>query len=289
MVIFSAFFGSSGDHSTNLDKGCLMKLKMLFCAGLLAGLLRSPLAFAALNVDKLPDSDILHVQLLLSNVEPLIKQREAEHSLSTLTFEELYAPLNADDRALLKDFQNLEGKELGVSIPYRGIATGKEALVVIKDQKILLKGERYTIPPQYLPPHVHQKYLEMMDAMKADIGKRLYVESGYRSSAYQLYLFIYYLKNHDYSIRETVKWVALPGYSEHGSPEHQAIDFISSDGISGEERYQEFENLREYRWLERNAGKFGFELSYPRNQQGITFEPWHWRYNAALLQDRQDG
>jgi D-alanyl-D-alanine carboxypeptidase len=118
----------------------------------------------------------------------------------------------------------------------------------------------------------------MMDAMQNDLGKRLYVESGYRSSAYQLYLFIFYLKNHDYSIRETTKWVALPGYSEHGAPRVQAIDFISSDGISGEENPRLFEDLQEYAWLIENARQYGFLLSYPKGQPGITFEPWHWHY-----------
>ena len=119
--------------------------------------------------------------------------------------------------------------------------------------------------------------------MQKDIGKRLYVESGYRSSAYQLYLFVSYLKNHSYSIKETAKFVALPGYSEHGDPQHQAIDFINENGIN-QDRPKEFENLPEYQWLLANAGKFGFVLSYPRNsKEGITFEPWHWRYDEKTV------
>ena len=233
---------------------------------------------AAINTDKLSESDIVRVQNLLAQLEPLIKEREAGQSLSTLTFEELYAPLNEEGQAFLKEFQDLKGEELGVTIPYRGIATGKEELIVIRNQHITFKGEPYVIPPQYLPPNVYEAYLTMMEAMQKDVGKWLYVESGYRSSAYQLYLFIYYLKNHDYSIRETVKWVALPGYSEHGAPRFQAIDFISIDGISGEENFEEFEHLQEYAWLLNNAERFNFYLSYPKNKPGITFEPWHWHY-----------
>lgn len=244
----------------------------------------SPPAFAALNADKLSDGDVLRVQNLLARLEPLIKEREAAQSLATLTFEELEAPLNTDEKALLDEFKNLKGDELGVTIPFRGMATGKEDLVVLKDQQIQLQGKPATLSPQYLPPDVYQQYLKMMDAMQNDLGKRLYVESGYRSSAYQLYLFIFYLKNHDYSIRETTRWVALPGYSEHGAPQAQAIDFISADGVSGEENPKLFEDLEEYGWLVANAGRFGFVLSYPKGQPGITFEPWHWRYeNPAEL------
>ncbi|MCR4337998.1 MAG: D-alanyl-D-alanine carboxypeptidase family protein [Candidatus Omnitrophica bacterium] len=251
-------------------------LSLIFVLGL-AITLTQPI-FADFNKDKLNDEDIVRVQNLLAKLEPLIKEREAAQSLATLTFDEVYSPLNEEDKAFLKEFQNLKGDELGVTIPYRQIATGKENLVVMKNQKILLKGEPYVIPPQYLPPNVCQRYLEMMQAMEKDLGKRLYVESGYRSSAYQLYLFVYYLKNHDYSIRETTKWVALPGYSEHGAPQFQAIDFISADGISGEEKPEEFENLEEYKWLLKNANRFNFILSYPRGKPGITFEPWHWHY-----------
>jgi D-alanyl-D-alanine carboxypeptidase len=172
-----------------------------------------------------------------------------------------------------------------VRLPYRGIAQGSPDLVALGAQWVKIQGRQVQLPPQFLPKKVHERYLEMMSAMERRIGKRLLVESGYRSSAYQLYLFLFYLKNHDYSIRETVKWVALPGYSEHGAPEHQAIDFINSDGISGETDPAAFENLEEYRWLLENAGRFGFVLSYPKARPGVTFEPWHWRcetrYNPA--------
>jgi D-alanyl-D-alanine carboxypeptidase len=256
---------------------CLLGIFLLACP-----------ALAALNTDKLSDADIARVKDLLAKLEPLIKSREAEESLATLTFEQLYAPLNDEERAFLEQFKNLDGPKLGVSIPFRGIATGKEELVVIKDQQITLNNEPYTIPPQYLPPEPYRHYLEMMAAMEQDLGRRLYVESGYRSSAYQLYLFVYYLKNHDYSIAETVGWVALPGYSEHGAPAFQAIDFISQDGVSGEEHPEDFEDLKEYRWLLENARRFGFVLSYPRGASGITFEPWHWRFEAANLSGSQN-
>jgi len=96
-----------------------------------------------------------------------------------------------------------------------------------------------------------------------------------------LYLLVYYLQNHDYSIRETTKFVALPGYSEHGAPKFQAVDFINADGINGENNPQEFEDLPEYRWLVKNARRFGFVLSYPKKSgTGITYEPWHWRYEG---------
>lgn len=244
-------------------------------------------AKSTLNPERLSDRDIERVKTLLSKLDPLIEARRAQQALATLSFRELYAPLDAEERAFLKQFQTLDGKALNVKIPYQGIATGEEDLVRITGQKVKVKGEAKVkdVPTQYLPRDVYQAYCAMMAAMQKDLGRRLYVESGYRSSAYQLYLFVFYLKNHEYSIRETAKFVALPGYSEHGSPRHQAIDFINEDGINGEDNPQEFEDLPEFEWLVKNARRFGFVLSYPKDSPtGITYEPWHWHYEKLAAE-----
>ncbi len=245
----------------------------------------SVLAFGELALDGLPAKDIRMVKSLLKKLEPLIKAREKMSTLATLTFDELYAPLSGDEAQFLKEFQELDAKVLNVKIPFRGMATGEEPLIKITGQRIryihIQNGDSHEMGVQYLPQDVYEKYQDMMAAMEKDIGKRLLVESGYRSSAYQLYLFVYYLKNHAYSIRETVKFVALPGYSEHGAPAHQAIDFINEFGINGEYNTKEFEDLPEYQWLLAHASEFGFVLSYPKaDQSGITYEPWHWRLDA---------
>ena len=240
--------------------------------------------FADLDLNTLPRKDIMMVKTVLKKLKPLIKEREADSTLATLTFDELYAPLNEKESRFLRDFQGLDAKALNVRIPFRGIATGKEPLTKISGQRVryinIQNGASRELGVQYLPENVYEKYNEMMAAMQKDIGKRLLIESGYRSSAYQLYLFVFYLKNHKYSIRETVKFVALPGYSEHGAPAHQAVDFINVSGINGEYNMKEFEDLPEYHWLLAHAGEFGFVLSYPKtDQSGITFEPWHWRFD----------
>jgi len=260
-----------------------------FIAVLLLLMLPAAAARAELNVEKLSDTDITMVKGLIKTLEPLILERDKRQDLAKLTFAELYAPLNAEQKTFLKQFEKLDAKALGVKIPFRQIATGKEELTTIIRQKVKVRDHKKEgttkdvreLSPQFLPPNVYRQYKKMMAAMEKDIGRRLLVESGYRSSAYQLYLFVFYLKNHDYSIRETTRWVALPGYSEHGAPEFQAIDFINTDGINGEDNPAEFEALAEYDWLVKNAGRFGFVLSYPKDAgQGITYEPWHWRFEA---------
>lgn len=259
----------------------MKKISVCIMASCLVIILAYP-ALAELKLDSLSQKDIMMVKTLLKKLEPLIKEREKASTLATLTFSELYAPLNEKEAQFLKSFQELDAKTLNVKIPFRGIATGKEPLKKITGQRIcyinIQNGVSREMGVQYLPENVYEKYEEMMAAMQKDIGKRLLIESGYRSSAYQLYLFVFYLKNHEYSIRETVKYVALSGYSEHGASKNQAVDFINVFGINGENNSKEFEDLPEYKWLLAHAGRFGFVLSYPKtDNSGTTFEPWHWR------------
>ncbi len=259
----------------------MRKTTILFLTVITSLISHVSLVDAGLSLDRLSTKDIAMRKIILKKLEPLIQERQKKENLATLTFHELYAPLKKKEKEFLKKFRNLDAKKLGVKIPFRGIAAGQEDLIVIKDQKVKRDGKPAFLPPQFLPKNVYDAYLRMMGAMQKDLDKHLYIESGYRSSAYQLYLFVFYLENHDYSIKETVKWVALPGYSEHGASAHQAIDFINADGVSGETNPKEFEDLEEYRWLLGHAQEFGFVLSYPKDAPiGITFEPWHWRYDT---------
>lgn len=199
--------------------------------------------------------------------------------MNLLTFEELYDPLSEEETHFLEGIQKMDPRQLGATHHTFDVSPPDTFFVKLPDQRMQRGGQWVILPKQYLPQEVYHAYQEMMAAMKEDLGKILYVESGYRSPAYQLYLFLYYLRKHHYSIRETNRFVALPGHSEHGAPERQAIDFINEEGINGEENPEEFERLPEYKWLTRHAKKYGFFLSYPRdNPWGTSFEPWHWHY-----------
>ncbi len=78
-------------------------------------------------------------------------------------------------------------------------------------------------------------------------------------------------------IHEILKICAAPGYSEHHTG--RALDLTSEgcDPLS-----EEFENTVEFSWLAQNAERFSLYLSYPKgNKSGISYEPWHWAYNAT--------
>lgn len=233
----------------------------------------------AMNVDRLDEADQRRLDTLLQRLHPLIEQRRARGTLPVMTFQELYVPLAHDQRRFLDDLCAISPESLGGSSRRLPPPSPYEDFVRIDGQMIEYPSETRTLHPEYLPRAVFDAYQLMMKAMQRDLGRRLYVESGYRSPAHQLYLFCFYMPKHSYSIRETNRHVALPGCSEHGAPARQAIDFINGQGINGEERPEEFERLPEYAWLQKNARRYGFHLSYPRNNPSNTsFEPWHWHY-----------
>ena len=95
--------------------------------------------------------------------------------------------------------------------------------------------------------------------------------SGYRSHDYQLGIFERKLaRGLDVDGILTVN--AAPGYSEHHSG--RALDIGTPDEPPAEES---FERTPAFDWLRRNAGAYGFVMSYPRdNPHGIVYEPWHW-------------
>lgn len=102
-------------------------------------------------------------------------------------------------------------------------------------------------------------------------GETLIVISAFRSISRQGEI-IQNKLNRSQTIQDILKVNAPPGYSEHHTG--RALD-ISVPGIPALETV--FENTRAFAWLCKNAQRYGFALSYPRdNPLGYDYEPWHW-------------
>ena len=236
---------------------------------------------AALNVERLEPDQLAVRDSILQTLDPILAQKKQDGTAILLTWDDLYKPLNPQQQAFLDAFRKLKASALGATSHYFGELQAPPEISPVGSQTILKAGVPTPLDPQYLPTNVLQAYRRMMDAMKTDLNKQLLVESGYRSPAYQLYLFLFYMPKHGDSIKETNRFVALPGHSEHGYPPRQAIDFINEEGINGEDHPEQFEALPEYAWLQQRAAEFGFAISYPRdNALGTSFEPWHWHYSG---------
>ena len=229
--------------------------------------------------DVLSRQERIVLRRILGHWQTWVPKRKKEGSAPLMAFDELYSGLKPEEQSFLDRVRRINPRR---SFDFRGNFFGMPGEDVkfkrIEDQRYNRDGKSEKLDPQYLPEEVYIAYEAMMEVMEKDLGKRLLVESGFRSPAYQLYTFLTFLPKHHYSLAETGHWVALPGYSEHGAPQRQAIDFMNQQGINGEDNVEEFAELPEYEWLLHRAGEFGFELSYPRGKKGITFEPWHWRY-----------
>lgn len=100
--------------------------------------------------------------------------------------------------------------------------------------------------------------------------------SGYRSHAYQLGIFER-KRARGLDVSDILKVNAAPGYSEHHS------GFALDIGTPGEPPAEEsFEHTAAFAWLQQHAARFGFQLSYPRdNPHGIVYEPWHWCWHQT--------
>lgn len=232
-----------------------------------------------LNANRLSDEDIQTVDAALGKLMPLIENKKKDGTLAVMTFEKLFFPLDETEKTFFRKIQSLKPESLGVQTPYLGTENDFSDLVRLEKQPIRKKEGIVYLDTQYLPAEIYGAYARMVKAMKKDLGKILYVESGFRSPAYQLYLFVFYLPQHEYSLIETARWNAFPGYSEHGSFSRLALDLINEEGVNGDESAESFERLPEYQWLSEHAAEYGFRLSYPKgNAAGIHFEPWHWHY-----------
>jgi len=120
-----------------------------------------------------------------------------------------------------------------------------------------------------------QRYNEMVaDARSQKIN--LVALSGFRAISEQEYLFFDVKEQRNQVASQRAEVSAPPGYSEH----HTGYAVDIGDGYYPDTHLQEsFENTPAYQWLEANAPRYSFELSFPRNNlQGISYEPWHWRF-----------
>ncbi|WP_239121206.1 MULTISPECIES: M15 family metallopeptidase [Spirulina sp. CCY15215] len=120
-----------------------------------------------------------------------------------------------------------------------------------------------------------QKFILMADAARAD-GVILSSLSGYRTVAEQDSLFFEVKAQRQQNAAKRAEVSAPPGYSEH----HTGYAIDIGDGKTPATNLSvNFENTAAFRWLQENAARYSFELSFPRdNAQGISYEPWHWRF-----------
>lgn len=220
-----------------------------------------------------------------------LEQKVAELTETTLE-------LTADRDGLAAD---LKGEAAKVSSIQKDVSKALKTVGVLdklsktdsellqKYSKVYFLNEHYA-PPKVLPVEKEYLYTEtdpeklhaqvmpffeemVKDALDDDI--KLYVKSAFRSFDEQKVLKNAYTVSYGTGANA---FSADQGYSEHQLG--TTIDFTTT-GING--GLDGFEKTPAYTWLQKNAYRYGFVLSYPKNNKYYIFEPWHWRFVGTDL------
>ena len=142
-----------------------------------------------------------------------------------------------------------------------------------KDELILFS------PGIYVHKDIYEKFKEMQ-FKAAQRGISLQLLSGYRSINLQRDIFYENKSIRNQTAIERSWDSAPPGYSEHSTG--YAIDV--GDGNYPNTNFEvEFEQTPAFKWMKRFASRYHFVLSFPpNNKQGVTYEPWHWRFEGNV-------
>jgi zinc D-Ala-D-Ala carboxypeptidase len=175
-------------------------------------------------------------------------------------------------------------------IGYFNLCRNQDDLLILVNKTNLLSpnyvpSDIVTLSPKDIPSNkqtfqLRKIVLPELNNMISDAKKdgiMLSIVSAYRS--YNTQKSVYNDWKAKLGEKEAARVSAVAGASQHQLG--TAIDFNSLN--------ESFENTKEAKWLLENAYKYGFVISFPKNQENITgykFEPWHYRYigkDAAFM------
>lgn len=156
---------------------------------------------------------------------------------------------------------------LGISVE----TLAARSLVLHPEASELVSAETGADGRQHLlVPAAARAWGSLREAAQAD-GVNVRIVSAFRSIERQAEIVRAKLARGQ-SIDEILRVSAPPGYSEHHTG--RAVD-VTTNGVRPLEL--EFEHTEAFAWLSRHAGRFGFCMSYAReNRYGYMYEPWHW-------------
>jgi D-alanyl-D-alanine carboxypeptidase len=133
-------------------------------------------------------------------------------------------------------------------------------------------------PGLRLRPEAARELLEMQ-AEAAREGIELELISAFRDRELQRELFFDVKSERLQSAPDRAQVSAPPGFSEHSTG--YAVD-LGDARRPTTHLSTSFETTPAFRWLEAHAARHHFHLSFPRgNAQGVSYEPWHWRYEGS--------
>lgn len=133
-------------------------------------------------------------------------------------------------------------------------------------------------PGLFLRPDAAKSFL-MMQRAAAGEGVSLTLLSAFRSIALQKQLFFDVKASRNQTAVDRAKVSAPPGFSEHSTGFAIDIGDLSQPQAN---LSPAFMHSNAFHWLLKNAARYHYVLSFPANNpQGVSFEPWHWRYEGS--------
>jgi D-alanyl-D-alanine carboxypeptidase len=153
----------------------------------------------------------------------------------------------------------------------------KRALPLYDEAKDLVALSEDQDRGVFLLTHPAADAWNWMKTTAAQDGVEIYLVSAFRSVARQRELIMQKIARGQ-ELDEVLEVLAPPGCSEHHTG--NAVDLGCKEALPLD---PVFEIAPAFSWLKRNASRFGFKLSYPRdNRYGYVYEPWHWCYSDAI-------
>jgi D-alanyl-D-alanine carboxypeptidase len=208
---------------------------------------------------------------------------------STELAENLYASLT-DEQRRNGDFQN-QIEDLNDTVDELDKLANTDPELLDKYSKVFFLSDNYVpkaltgISDSYLYDSTRNLQFEknsyyflrrLMEAAEDD-DVDLKIASAYRSFGEQAELKAGYKVVYGSGANA---FSADQGYSEHQLG--TTVDFTTKSlagGLDG------FSKTPAFAWLEKNAYKYGFILSYPSGNAYYQYEPWHWRFVGKDLAD----
>jgi len=140
--------------------------------------------------------------------------------------------------------------------------------------------DEYTFGKEVLINGKIEAFVEDLFEDAEDDGIDLRTVSGFRSFDRQATLKNQYLVTYGSGANQ---FSADQGYSEHQLG--TALDFSTEDLGNN---FEAFGSTEAFEWMEDNAYKYGFTLSYPEGNDFYVYEPWHWRFVGKDLAKHLD-
>ncbi len=278
-----------------------MKNKQILCKILIFVVilfLLSGVIFSFFKNKNLKKENLNQVNLIVKQKKEIKQKKENINKLKKENNEK-EKKINQQNSDIKSLSEQLEGKNTELSGLAKKIEKIQKNLGIIEklqktDKELLAKYSKvYFLNEHYTPKNlvdIDEKYL--VNSKTLQLKKEVYkylkkmiedakddnidfkIISAYRSFEYQTNL--KKRMENIYGKKYADSLVADQGLSEHQLG--TTVDIVGSDGSM-----DNFEKSDGYKWMQNNAYKYGFILSYPKDNGYYKFEFWHWRFVGKKL------